>query len=224
MRRVLVQIRPPAITELSIPRFPFPPISELLQLCLQAFSFDVIRSSQRKSPPLNRRSAAVSPTLPALLLLCPLGSTPGGSSLVETVPRPGFVLCPLSHSRKLLVQALLAGFNRRAAVQHTLLGSSHGEHPRKCNVHPHLWYDLCRRAAGIARMAESLGSDLPRFRRPIRFSFTLFYFVMPGRFFPFLVSSFYFIFLVFLFHLWSRAPPDVTPSFSCIRLLPAVYI
>lgn len=88
--------------------------------------------------------------------------------------------------------------------------SSHGDsrcgtlsqHPRKCDVHPHLWYDLCRwRAACIARMNESLGSDSLRFWR-----FTLLWLVIRGRFFPFLDSSTYFISLPFVLFVVSHPP------------------
>lgn len=112
--------------------------------------------------------------------------------------------------------------------------SSHGEkfrgtftqHPRKCDVHPRLWYDLCRRAAGIARMVESHGSDSPRCWRPIRFSFTLFYNISlyPGNSFLYLIRHLTLFSLSFCF-ICGLAPPRsyplvylYSPTPSCIHM------
>lgn len=177
---------------------------------------------------MNRRSAAVSPTLPALLLLRPLGSAPGGSSLVETLcPVPASCCLPYRAAENCLSLlfwpvSIIELCNTPSCGLPALRRSSHGDsrcgtlsqHPRKCDVHPHLWYDLCRwRAACIARMNESLGSD-----SLYSLLFTLFCLVIRGTFFSFLDSSFHFISLSFCF-ICRLAPPQMLPP----RLLVFVY-
>lgn len=231
---------------LSIPRFPFPPISGLSSSfgqCLsssasrQAISFDVIRYDQRTSPPLNRRRSSQSHAARS-----PASASPRkrswGSSLVET-------LCPVLASCCVPYRAaenclswpfwpvsIIKLCNTPSCGLAALRRGSHGDnrcgtlsqHPRKCDVHPHLWHDLCRwRAACIARMNESLGSDSLLFCRPIRFS-------SPSRCATFLYAGDSFLSLIHHFTLFpclnpkSRTPLTATPSSTCIRLLPAVYI